>query len=39
MTDILEKAILISLGLEERIKDALNKLANPARGHALSKIA
>jgi len=39
MTDILDKAILIGLGLEKRIKDVLNELANPATGHALSKIA
>ena len=31
MTDILDKAILIGLGLEKRVKDALNKLASEGK--------
>ena len=31
MTDILDKAILIGLGLEKRLKDALNELASEGR--------
>lgn len=31
MTDILDKAILIGLGLEKRIKDALNELASEGK--------
>ncbi|MBI5047803.1 MAG: accessory factor UbiK family protein [Deltaproteobacteria bacterium] len=31
MTDILDKAILIGLGLEKRVKDALNELASEGK--------
>ena len=31
MTDILDKAILIGLGLEKRVKDALNKLVSEGK--------
>lgn len=31
MTDILDKAILIGIGLEKRIKDALNELASEGK--------
>ena len=31
MTDILDKAILIGIGLEKRVKDALNELASEGK--------
>lgn len=31
MTDILDKAILIGLGLEKRLKDAMNEMASEVR--------